>query len=59
MAVPEPRSGQWPVGPEFTPGASAVDPWPALPDDEPLWTVAASAPDAARLARLDREQAGD
>lgn len=56
---PEPRGGTWPVGPEFAPGASAVDPWPALPDDEPLWTTSAPPSDAARLARLDREQAGD
>ncbi|MFI2647998.1 hypothetical protein [Micromonospora fulviviridis] len=36
------------------------DPWPALPDDRGLWAPAvATAGDADRLARLDREQAGD
>ncbi|MGI5520630.1 hypothetical protein ACQEUX_06710 [Micromonospora sp. CA-259024] len=38
--------------------ADAADRWPALPDDGPLWTVPGAALDAARLARLDREQAG-
>ncbi|MET8119964.1 hypothetical protein [Micromonospora sp. NPDC005189] len=37
----------------------ANGPWPALPDDQPLWTVPDAALDAAHLARLDREQAGD
>ncbi|MFG3298353.1 hypothetical protein [Micromonospora chersina] len=35
------------------------DPWPALPDDRRLWAPAVTAGDADRLARLDREQAGD
>ncbi|MEU8392051.1 hypothetical protein [Micromonospora sp. NPDC048842] len=43
------------------PGAAArsVDPWPALPDDTALWSVAGAAVDTAQLTRLDREQAGD
>ncbi|MEU5671498.1 hypothetical protein ABZ749_14225 [Micromonospora sp. NPDC047753] len=43
------------------PGAAArsADPWPALPDDSALWSVAGAALDAAQLTRLDREQAGD
>ncbi|GHJ53401.1 hypothetical protein Nm8I071_27080 [Nonomuraea sp. TT08I-71] len=35
------------------------DPWPALPDDRGLWAPVVTAGDADRLARLDREQAGD
>ncbi|MGW9194494.1 hypothetical protein [Micromonospora chersina] len=43
-------------------GAARVarrDPWPALPDDRGLWAPVVTAGDADRLARLDREQAGD
>ncbi|WP_410817690.1 hypothetical protein [Micromonospora sp. 050-3] len=39
--------------------ARNVDPWPALPDDTALWSVAGAAVDTAQLTRLDREQAGD
>ncbi|WP_328654060.1 hypothetical protein OG598_09485 [Micromonospora sp. NBC_00330] len=39
--------------------ARSVDPWPALPDDTALWSVAGTAVDTAQLTRLDREQAGD
>ncbi|MEU7972620.1 hypothetical protein AB0B48_11310 [Micromonospora sp. NPDC049089] len=41
------------------PAARSVDPWPALPDDSALWSVAGAALDTAQLTRLDREQAGD
>ncbi|KAB1903864.1 hypothetical protein [Micromonospora sp. AMSO31t] len=40
-------------------GVPRWDPWPALPDDRELWAPAVTAGDADRLARLDREQAGD
>ncbi|MFG3601096.1 hypothetical protein [Micromonospora chersina] len=40
-------------------GLSRRDPWPALPDDRGLWAPVVAADDADRLARLDREQAGD
>ncbi|MEU0152150.1 hypothetical protein [Micromonospora fulviviridis] len=40
-------------------GLAQRDPWPALPDDRGLWAPAVTARDADRLARLDREQAGD
>ncbi|MFC0032870.1 hypothetical protein ACFFMM_25430 [Micromonospora chaiyaphumensis] len=40
-------------------GAPPRDPWPALPDDQELWAPVAGTPAADRLARLDREQAGD
>ncbi|MEU8256905.1 hypothetical protein AB0C06_21880 [Micromonospora inaquosa] len=39
--------------------ARAADPWPALPDDSALWSVAGPALDTAQQTRLDREQAGD
>ncbi|MFD6683648.1 hypothetical protein [Micromonospora parva] len=39
--------------------ARGDDPWPALPDDGALWSVAGPALDTAQLTRLDREQAGD
>ncbi|MHA4947466.1 hypothetical protein ACX27O_09105 [Micromonospora sp. SD19] len=39
--------------------ARGDDPWPALPDDSALWSVAEPALDTAQLSRLDREQAGD
>ncbi len=39
--------------------ARGDDPWPALPDDSALWSVAGPALDTAQLTRLDREQAGD
>ncbi len=39
--------------------ARAADPWPALPDDSALWSVAGPALDTAQLTRLDREQGGD
>ncbi|MFI6240182.1 hypothetical protein ACIBEF_09925 [Micromonospora sp. NPDC050795] len=43
------------------PGAAtrSVDPWPALPDDSALWSLAGAALDTAQLTRLAREQAGD
>jgi hypothetical protein len=34
------------------------DPWPALPDDSPLWTVRSAVHDTDRLRRLDEEQVG-
>ncbi|WNM38203.1 hypothetical protein RMN56_24110 [Micromonospora halotolerans] len=40
-------------------GVPQRDPWPALPDDRELRAPAVPARDADRLARLDREQAGD
>ncbi|MEU4365806.1 hypothetical protein [Micromonospora chersina] len=40
-------------------GSPGRDPWPALPDDRGLWAPVVTAGDADRLARLDREQAGD
>ncbi|MET8255414.1 hypothetical protein [Micromonospora sp. NPDC005197] len=40
------------------PASTAVDPWPELPDDTPLWTVPGAALDAGHVDRLDREQAG-
>ncbi|MFG3580150.1 hypothetical protein [Micromonospora chersina] len=40
-------------------GLSRRDPWPALPDDRGLWAPVVAPGDADRLARLDREQAGD
>ncbi|MGC4866529.1 hypothetical protein ACLQ3B_13975 [Micromonospora sp. DT53] len=43
----------------FQADATAVDPWPALPDDSALWSVAGAALDTAELTRLDREQVGD
>ncbi|MGW5555656.1 hypothetical protein ACWER9_00340 [Micromonospora sp. NPDC003944] len=36
-----------------------VDPWPALPDDSVLWSVAGAALDTVQSTRLDQEQAGD
>ncbi|MGC4854666.1 hypothetical protein ACLQ24_15035 [Micromonospora sp. DT4] len=53
-------SGRWPVSAAFPSAAVApgVDPWPALPDDGPLWTVPGAALDAGHERRLDREQAG-
>ncbi|GGR94899.1 hypothetical protein GCM10010169_44370 [Micromonospora fulviviridis] len=45
--------------PHGTAGVPRRDPWPALPDDRGLWAPAVTARDADRLARLDREQAGD
>lgn len=53
----EPSAGQWSVGTMF-PASTAVDPWPELPDDTPLWTVPGAALDAGHVDRLDREQAG-
>ncbi|MET7946964.1 hypothetical protein [Micromonospora sp. NPDC005324] len=46
-------------GPPPSAAARSVDPWPALPDDTALWSVAGAAVDTAQLTRLDREQAGD
>ncbi|WP_280101416.1 hypothetical protein [Micromonospora arborensis] len=42
----------------FQADATALDPWPALPDDTTLWSVAGAAVNDAQLSRLDREQAG-
>ncbi|MEV4211389.1 hypothetical protein [Micromonospora sp. NPDC049662] len=52
--------GHWPVSTPFPSVAvgPGVDPWPALPDDGPLWTVPGAALDAGHERRLDREQAG-
>jgi hypothetical protein len=44
---------QPPAGPK-----PQIDPWPALPDDAPLWTIPTTGYAADRLARLEREQAG-
>ncbi|MEV4120134.1 hypothetical protein [Micromonospora sp. NPDC049645] len=46
-------------GPPPSAAARNGDPWPALPDDTALWSVAGTPLDAAQLTRLDREQAGD
>ncbi|MER7590931.1 hypothetical protein ABTW72_25675 [Micromonospora sp. NPDC127501] len=46
-------------GPPPSAAVRSVDPWPALPDDTALWSVAGAAVDTAQLIRLDREQAGD
>ncbi|MFI6236246.1 hypothetical protein ACIBD9_22045 [Micromonospora sp. NPDC050784] len=46
-------------GPPLEVAVRVVDPWPALPDDTALWSVAGAALDTAQLTRLDREQAGD
>ncbi|MCG5444201.1 hypothetical protein NIE79_002346 [Micromonospora sp. NIE79] len=46
-------------GPPASTAARSVDPWPALPDDTALWSVAGAAVDTVQLTRLDREQAGD
>jgi hypothetical protein len=43
-----------PLGDEPDP----VNPWPSLPDDNPLWTMPGSGFAAERVARLEREQAG-
>ncbi|MEU0549857.1 hypothetical protein [Micromonospora sp. NPDC005979] len=53
-------TGPWPVSAPFPSAAvgPGVDPWPALPDDGPLWTVPGTALDAGHERRLDREQAG-
>ncbi|MFI5924606.1 hypothetical protein ACIA3K_01370 [Micromonospora sp. NPDC051543] len=53
-------AGRWPVSAPFASAAfgPGVDPWPALPDDGPLWTVPGAALDAGHERRLDREQAG-
>ncbi|MGV9213615.1 hypothetical protein ACTFTM_17315 [Micromonospora sp. RB23] len=52
--------GRWPASAVFPSTAVGpdVDPWPALPDDGPLWTVPGAALDAGHERRLDREQAG-
>ncbi|MFG2052792.1 hypothetical protein ACGFI9_02065 [Micromonospora sp. NPDC048930] len=62
--------GPWPALPDEVAGPGRAlaasgaerrpgrDPWPALPDDRELWLPAVGVPDAARLRRLDREQAG-
>ncbi|WP_225854750.1 hypothetical protein, partial [Micromonospora sp. ALFpr18c] len=58
----DPSGGRRPVRgaiPLSTTQATAVDPWPALPDDGPLWALPTAAWDTAQLARLEREQAGD
>ncbi|MEV5210697.1 hypothetical protein AB0K35_24800 [Micromonospora sp. NPDC053740] len=46
-------------GPSPSAATRSVDPWPALPDDTALWSVAGASVDNAQLTRLDREQAGD
>ncbi|MEU8113945.1 hypothetical protein [Micromonospora sp. NPDC048947] len=46
-------------GPSPSAATRSVDPWPALPDDTALWSVAGASVDNAHLTRLDREQAGD
>ncbi|MGC4827347.1 hypothetical protein [Micromonospora arida] len=46
-------------GPPPSAAARSVDPWPALPDDTALWSVAGASVDTTQLTRLDREQAGD
>ncbi|GAA0385818.1 hypothetical protein GCM10009541_30850 [Micromonospora gifhornensis] len=54
--------GRWPdLDPSGWSDRRRVDgPWPRLPDDAPLWSVAeVSGDDGRHLRRLDREQAGD
>ncbi|MEU5781188.1 hypothetical protein [Micromonospora lupini] len=54
-------AGQLSAGTAFRASAAeavAVDPWPELPDDGPLWTVPGAGLDASHVDRLDREQAG-
>lgn len=55
------RIGDGAVGSAHDAAAGSLrrDPWPALPDDRALWAPVVTAGDADRLARLDREQAGD
>ncbi|MGK5677391.1 hypothetical protein ACSNOB_31785, partial [Micromonospora sp. URMC 106] len=56
---PAPAGGAGPDGGAGSGGASGQGgPWPALPDDRPLWTVSAADVDDERVRRLDREQAG-
>ncbi|MDG4781668.1 hypothetical protein O7614_18610 [Micromonospora sp. WMMD961] len=55
----DPGGGRGPEGTPTQVDATAFDPWPALPDDNALWTVPGDVLDAAHLVRLDREQAGD
>jgi len=56
VRTPEPAHLPAPVPvPHRDPGAA---PWPALPDDGPLWTIAATGYPAELLHRLDREQVG-
>ncbi|MBQ1020545.1 hypothetical protein KBX71_22085 [Micromonospora sp. D93] len=55
----DPGVGRGPESMVFRADTTALDPWPALPDDTALWSVAAAALDTAELNRLDREQAGD
>ncbi|MDG9673734.1 hypothetical protein [Micromonospora sp. DH14] len=64
-AYREPGGGRGPASTTFQADAvfqadaAEIDPWPALPDDSALWSVAGPALDTAQLTRLDREQAGD
>lgn len=58
-AYRDPGVGRGPESAVFQADATALDPWPALPDDTALWSVAGAAVDTAQLTRLDREQAGD
>ncbi|MBG6104876.1 hypothetical protein IW249_005290 [Micromonospora vinacea] len=55
----DPGVGRGPESAAFQADTTALDPWPALPDDTALWSVAGAAVDTAQLTRLDREQAGD
>ncbi|MFI6781334.1 hypothetical protein [Micromonospora sp. NPDC050276] len=55
----DPGGGRGPESGLFQPDATALDPWPALPDDTALWSVTGAPLDAAQPTRLDREQAGD
>jgi hypothetical protein len=58
-AYRDPGGGRGPASAVFQTNAANFDPWPALPDDAALWSVAGATVDAAQLTRLDREQAGD
>ncbi|PZG10445.1 hypothetical protein C1I95_28070 [Micromonospora craterilacus] len=59
---PDGATAPWPaIDPPGRPGGRwrGPDPWPALPDDRPLWSVPDPAgADSEHLRRLDREQAG-
>lgn len=56
-----PAADRWPRAPWITPAAPTASPYPALPDETPLWMDDAmpdDGADAEHLERLDREQRG-
>ncbi|MFG3707106.1 hypothetical protein ACGF7U_20610 [Micromonospora sp. NPDC047670] len=57
-AGPAPADGAGPGGGVGSGASRQGGPWPALPDEHPLWTVPAADVDDERVRRLDREQAG-